>query len=444
MTDDSYRKSRVCYLLEADFEYLISILVSGSFLATLTSSLGIPDSLTGIISAFVGLGCLFQLLAVFLFRGGSVKRTVIAFSVGNQLLFLMLYLIPLGKGNPSLKIALFAVLILAAYMLLNAANPAKTDWFMSLVEAGSRGRFTAWKEMLSLVCGMAFTYGMSAVLDSFREAGDLGGGFAVCAGVMLLLTVLHTLTLLLAKEKPHSASAPDGLSPSARVFSLLRNPGVKKVMLTFLLWGIASNLSIPFYGTYLIKELGFSLKDVALLGIEYSVVRIAVSRLWGIFADRTSFLRMTRVCFFIAAGAFFVNAFTAPGTQRMLYAVYFAAFAVAMGGINSAQINLVYEAAPEGRQRDAIALNQAVLGTAGFLTALAVSPLVSMVQQNGNHLFGFSVYAQQAVSLLAALAALAAAFYAGREEKPAKGKPSRPWFFRAVLRRKSVSGNSPR
>ncbi len=51
------------YIFEAGPEYLISILVAGSFLATLTRELGISDGLTGILSSIISLGCLFQLLS---------------------------------------------------------------------------------------------------------------------------------------------------------------------------------------------------------------------------------------------------------------------------------------------------------------------------------------------------------------------------------------------
>lgn len=94
LTQKDYKRGKLLYILEADIKYLISILVNGSFLATLTGSLGMSDSLTGIISSFISLGCLFQLLSVFL-RRKKMKSIVIVMSVINQLLFLLLYVIPL-------------------------------------------------------------------------------------------------------------------------------------------------------------------------------------------------------------------------------------------------------------------------------------------------------------------------------------------------------------
>ena len=71
---DIYKKSRELHILDAAFEYFITILVSGAYLAKITSAIGISDSLTGILSAFVSLGCGFQIIAVFLANKQPVKR----------------------------------------------------------------------------------------------------------------------------------------------------------------------------------------------------------------------------------------------------------------------------------------------------------------------------------------------------------------------------------
>jgi hydrogenase/urease accessory protein HupE len=57
--DKQLKRSQTLYIIEAALEYFIAIMVSGSFLATLTGALGIPDSITGILSSVIALGCLF-------------------------------------------------------------------------------------------------------------------------------------------------------------------------------------------------------------------------------------------------------------------------------------------------------------------------------------------------------------------------------------------------
>ena len=73
---DVYKRSRLLYIIEAALEYFISITVTGAYLATLTNSLGFSDSLTGILTSFVSLGCGFQIIAIFLANKRPVKRCV--------------------------------------------------------------------------------------------------------------------------------------------------------------------------------------------------------------------------------------------------------------------------------------------------------------------------------------------------------------------------------
>ena len=58
---DEYSVSRGGYILDAAFEYFQAILLAGTYLAKLTSSLGISDSLTGILSSLIALGGTFRI-----------------------------------------------------------------------------------------------------------------------------------------------------------------------------------------------------------------------------------------------------------------------------------------------------------------------------------------------------------------------------------------------
>lgn len=60
MQEKILKRSRIMYILEAAIEYFISILVASSYLATLTKELGFSDSLTGILSWVISLGCFFN------------------------------------------------------------------------------------------------------------------------------------------------------------------------------------------------------------------------------------------------------------------------------------------------------------------------------------------------------------------------------------------------
>lgn len=393
---DKYSFGRAMYIVEAAIEYLISILTATTFLATVTTELGMSDSMTGVVSSIISLGCVFQLFSIF-FRGKRQKPFVITLSVINQLLFMLIYLIPLLPAAKGKKIGLFVVTILLAYLFYNIAHPKKINWLVSLVDDSSRGRFTANKEIVSLAVGMIFNFVMGATVDRYKDAGDIRGAFIICALTIFVLMTAHTIVMVLTPEK----ILPRELHKSiGSIFSTDKN--IVRVAVLFVLWNMAQYISTPFYGTYQIKELGFSLKFVSIITIIYSIVRILFSRVMGIYADKTSFRSMIRVCFALAALGFFINIFTVPENGKVFYTLYYICYAIAMAGINSSLINLVFDYATVENRSDSLALCLSCGGIAGFLTTLCASCLVEHIQKSGNRFLGISgIYAQQVVSAIA-------------------------------------------
>lgn len=400
--------SRICYILEAAFEYLISILVAESFLATLTQELGFSDSLTGIISSFISLGCLFQLFSLVLHRK-RFKSFVLLMSILNQLLFLLLYVIPIVPLSKNGKTVIFVVTIFVAYFVYNFVHPKKINWFMSLIDDHRRGRFTAVKEMISLIIGMAFSYGMGAVVDYYKEIGEIKTAFIIAAGVIFLLMILHSLTMILSVEK--DVTVAENKNVFLQMSSVMKDKNILKVTVLFVLWQVATYITTPFYGTYQISELGFSLKYVSLLTIASNVIRILASYFLGSYADRHSFAKMLHICFVVMGVGLLFAALSTPKNGKTLFIGYHVCRGFALGGVNSALINLVFDYVPEEKRADSLALSQAASGVAGFLATLAVSFLVSNIQRNGNTFCGIHIYAQQVTSILSILLIVIILFY---------------------------------
>ena len=131
---------------------------------------------------------------------------------------------------------------------------------------------------------------------------------------------------------------------------------------------------------------------------------------------------MVSICLCIAGAGFFVNIFTVPANGKLFYTLYYALYAIAMGGINSALTNLVFDMVGPEKRSNALALSQSVSGVLGFLTTLIVSGLVSHIQENGNRFFGMDLYAQQVTSALAFLFTAISVIYVLFVLHPGKGK----------------------
>ena len=396
---DIYKTSRFLYILEATFEYFISLLVTGAYLAKVTAAIGMNDTMTGILTSFVSLGCGFQIIAIFLANKRPVKRWVTILHGLNQLAFALIYLVPFIKLSKITKIAIFIVFLLLGHIVNNVVNSPKINWFMSLVDDKKRGSFTASKEMVSLIGGMVFSFAMGAVIDHFEEIGNLNGAFIVCGISVFFLMLLHSATLIFSKEKP--VEEKEKISTKQLLSELLKDKNLFKVILVSVLWNVVSYSATPFYGSYQIKELGFTMTFVSILSAAYAIVRTIFSTPMGKFADKYSFAKMLNICFIIMLVGFGINIFTVPENGKVFYTIYYMLNAVAMAGINSAVINLIYDYVDKEKRVGALALKSTLAGFAGFFTTLIVSPVVSHIQNNGNTFWGMDVYAQQVVSGIA-------------------------------------------
>ena len=408
MQEKSLKRSSLMYIIEAALEYFFTMMVAGSFLATLTKELGLTDSLTGVLSSVVSLGCLFQLLSL-LIRPKKAKKLVMILSMANQTLFTLLYIIPVINISPIVKTVLFVTFIVVAYMIFNFAHPKKINWLMSLVEDNKRGGFTANKEIVSLVSGMIFSFLMGALIDYFREVGRIKTAFILTAVVLFLIMVCHTLTMFFAVEKETPNLPRKNLKRT--IGELVKNKNILRVSIVFILYYVSYYISIPFYGTYQINELGLSLTYVSAIVMCGSISRTFVSKFWGKYADKKSFTRMIEKCFIFLGLAELCVAFAVPGNGKVMFLLYYIFQGIAFGGISNALINLVFDYVTVAQRADSLAITQAIAGSTGFITTLLISPVVSFIQNNGNKVFGLSIYAQQFVSIIALVVSIFAVFY---------------------------------
>jgi len=408
ISNKALKRSQIMYIFQATFEYLISLLVGGTFLATITKDLGISDSLTGVLSSIISLGCLFQLTSFFIKRR-KLKSIILIFSVINQLLFALLYIIPHFAFSKTTKTIIFVITIILAYLIYNIIHPKKIGWMMSVVDYHKRGDFTAKKEMTSLIFGMVFSYSMGSAVDYFKAKGEIRIAFTICAVVISALMILHTVSMLLTVEKEFESSS------KINIFKTLKNVFTQKKVLSVTIVTLFFNVAFysisPFLGTYMINDLGFSLQFTSFLAILSSISRCVVSIPWGKYADRNSFSKMIEKCFIVLAISYFFIVLSNPKNGMIMLALYYVVNGIALGGVNSALFNLIFDYAPKDSREDSLAVCQSLSGIAGFLTTLILSFVISFVQGNGNKIFGITVYAQPVLAIVSTLLSVCAVFY---------------------------------
>lgn len=402
--------TRKSYIVEALLEYLVSILVSGTFLSAILKHIGVSDALAGIISSFTTLTCCAQLFSNLIEKPGRhLRRTLILFAAVNEVLFAGLYLVPSFPLSSNVKSAIFMVMILLAYICLYLSTPVKYRWLMDSVDADKRGSFTAKKEIVSLIGGMLFSLGMGRLVDYFRDTGRDSTGFAICGAVMVLVSLGHLLTIFLAEDEV----VPEKKSGSGikEMYSfLLTNKPVRMLLVFDILWKTAVGISTPFFGTYVIGELGYTLTQVSLFSIITSVARAAVSPFTGRFADQKGWRPLLALCIGVSAVGFITMSFASPA-MRVLFIAGQILYCMAMAGINGGISNITYDYIDKEHFSMALGTRQAVSGIVGFLASLLGSAVVTKVQAAGNTVFGTTIYAQQLLAAAAAVIMVIAVIY---------------------------------
>ncbi len=402
--------TRIAYIIEAGFEYFISLFVTSTMLGYILDSLGFSDALQGIISTVATFTCGAQLFAV-AFTGRRRKHIVTTGHLINQLCFVLLYLLPIFEFPPVIKTVVFLVLLFGGHIINNAINPAKITWLMSSVENEKRGQFTAVKEMVSLAGGIAVSLVFGAVADTFRDGMGMPTGpyYVICAAALAAMTVIHTVTLLVSGEKQEICEQKTSVRDA--VLRMAHNREFVRVVGVGVMWNVASALSVSFYASYVRQELAFSFTVIAAITTVGSIVRIVVSPFLGRLADKYSFATSMTVSFAVVGAAFLAMVFAAPQT-RWLYPVYICLHAFAMAGINSGVINLIYDYVPPDDRAVAMGVKNALGGILGFFTALVSGFILGKIQVAGGfHVFGATLYAQQVLSVLSFVATIALVIY---------------------------------
>jgi hypothetical protein len=408
ITKEPYKYSQNLYIVEAAVEYFIAILIGSTYLAKMTTSIGMSDGLTGVITSFVSLGFGFQIFALLLVGKSRVKRFCTLMHLINQLAFSFLYIVPIIDIPSNAKTVIFVLLLLTGVIIQNVIFAPKLTWLMGLVDAKKRGIFTAKKEMVSLLLGVVISLTMGRIIDNYEARGELKTAFLLCGITMIVLTLVHTFNLIAIKEKGKTEKYHPPVLKMLK--GSVMNKSLWKLVPMFALWQIATYITTPFYGTYQLNEgdLGFSMTFVAVLSLVYAVARSVFSIPIGKFADKYSFVNSLTLSYGLMVIAYGANIFFG----KPFYIIYGVLQAIAMAGINSGTVNLIYDFVPHEHRTGTLAIKNTLVGFIGFFSTIAVTPLFNKIQGDGNKfLFVEGVRAQQVLSFFALLLVIAVLIY---------------------------------
>ncbi len=389
------------YIIQCVFEYFVTMLITGAYLAKLLSNMGIPDATVGIISSVLSLAFVSQLISIFFVQKiKNVKKTVVPIHILGQCLFAFLYLLPFLKLPTGVASLFVGGCLLLGYLCNYSVATIIYKWGNSFVNPATRASFASTKEIVGLSTGVAVSLGVSNLFEFICKTKGDHKGFLFLAILMLIYIVADLICLILmANVKQEKEERAHTLCVGEVVKMLFSNKSFLCVIFINALWYVAVGFYSGFLGIYQIKELGMSLPLIAAVGIGSSLMQMAFSKPIARYTDRTSYAKGMRLGFIIAAAAVLCVVFTTPKTWWMMI-VYLLTYSAAMAGVSQNFNNIAFSYVDSKYYVEAVAIKNSISGICGFGTSLIGAAILEAIQKNGNQLFGIKVYGQQVLAVI--------------------------------------------
>ncbi len=393
-----YKRSRASYMAQCSVEYFVSLLVTDAFLAKLLTHIGISDSLIGIISSFITMAFVIQLLSIFVIRlKASTKRIVMTFDTISIFFFMILYFLPFIPVSKEIKTALIMLSILIAYAGKYLVISLLYKWANTYVDPTKRASYSANKEIISLVSGMAFTAAIGHIIDRYEGLGNLEGGFLFIAISIFILNICNFICLLLIKKEASSEHRADSEPFSTVLKYTLGNKNFRNVIVLTLLWDIARYFTMGFVGVFKTKDLMLSVFLVQIINIVANGFRVLISKPLGKYSDKYSYAKGFEFGLILALAGFVVLMFTTNKTWWLII-VFTILFNCSYAGTNQNSFNISYSYVDSKYIAQAMAIKNCIGGIFGFGASLLGSKVLDIIQSNGNMIFGIHIYGQQVLA----------------------------------------------
>jgi len=396
-----YARSRWAYTFECLFEYIVALMVTDAFLATLLSNMGISDAVIGVISSLISLAFLFQLFSILVVQHiHNIKAVAVPIHCVGQLFFLMLYLLPFLNIPAQFRTAVVIGCLLVAYLGNYLVTSVIFNWGNSYVDPICRANFAATKEIISLAIGVVASLTIGWVFDGFVARGEINSGFLFIAIMMLLMNIGDFVCLMLMKNRKTEKSKAEQAEPFWQVIrKLFANRRFIYCVVLHAMWSISVYMTVGFMGIYKTKELMLSVSAVQIINIAACVMRALFTMPIARYSNKHSYAKGVKLGLIIAAIGYLANIFTTQ-SHWWLVVLYTVLYQVACAGTGQNMLNMVYSYVDKKYFVQASALKQSISGLCGFGASMLASRILEAVQAGGNTLFGMTVYGQQLLSAI--------------------------------------------
>ncbi len=265
---------------------------SGGLMAAYALALGANNFEVGILAALPFLSQVVRVPAILLVERFRARKAIgLPAVLAMQLSWLPVGLVPFLLDTPG-KPAVFLVIVFLAVRGIFGPVWAttSTSWIRDLVPPEGLGSY--FGRRLGMVFASMAVVGLAGSFfvqwwEGSAPAGDEVFAFSyLLIGGVLTFGILGPLLASRAIEPLMAPAALAGRSAGAMLLEPVRDPNYSRLLKFLFVWGLTSNLAIPFFAVYMLKVIGLSLPVVMGLTVLGQLSNVLFMRVWGQFADR--------------------------------------------------------------------------------------------------------------------------------------------------------------
>ena len=396
---DNFTLERKLYPFESMFEFLCVTLSGGAFLAKLSMTLGVRDSITALISSIAYLVCIVQLFSGALAKHTPIKRWLIPITIFSRTCTVGLFLLPFLKIKTYADVVLLVLFFAfqATYILL---YPIKQTMFLTTVDQKERTGYLARHNRYSIIAGIPLVMGGGFFIDKMTEAGKLNLAFLIIAVAILFFSLCNVVILIISKEPEMKKTETKNMLLDFKY--LFANPKFRALFLIETVFGIGVGVLSPFVATYVQREQGFSLTLANFYTMLQYVFQIVTLSLLSKYRHK---IKTTTLRTIFYAGNAVMNAIFFIMNNNTALFFHFIYVLVAATG-NAAHLgftSIIYHSVKEEERTTAVSTLMLTKGISCFLATLCISPLFDRMQSNGVTLFGKPIFAQRILAIISTI-----------------------------------------
>ncbi len=381
ITNDEVRFSLRMMIWEGvTSEALATIQIMG-YLAAYALALGANNLQVGIVSAVPFMSLVVQLPAILLIERFRVRKAIgLPAWVLAQLLMIPVAAVPFFVDVPS-SLAVTTVIFLLAFRGLFAPLwiTAWMSWMHDLVPqkllGGYYGRRLAASTMVLAVLGLGASFFINWWEGQAPSGQEAFGYSFFFIGGAITLGLIGPAMVARAKEPLMPAVPESKRSPVDILTEPLRDRNFSQLLRFLWVWGVASNIAIPFFIVYMLTDLGLALPVVISLVVLGNVTHVLFVRVWGPMADRVgskTVMSLSASLFLLTFLGWIFVAHTEKHLLTMPLLIILNAFVgIARGGVMLTVNTLALKIAPENKAT-------AFLGVAGIAAyaSMGIGPII--------------------------------------------------------------------